>query len=446
MTQERNNVVKLAASSRPRRLRRIVAGSLLAGAVLAGILTMGVFGGAREHVVTGSALLGFGLGWAMLAMLSSRMTSEPQRWALVPAVAMAATGLGLLVLAPDDRALTAAGWVWPPLLFALAVWIGVQTRRSISRGGGRWALFSVVGLMILAALGGITETAALASNQRLYPMPGQSYDVGGYQLHLDCTGSGSPTVVLLSGLGEFSPNWARIVSSVGGTTRVCAYDRAGQGWSEDAPRPQDGLEAADDLHNLLRDAGEQGPFVLAGHSIGGPYAMTYATRYPEGVAGMVLLDSTDPYQASPVMGSPQAGALLGVLPSLSRLGIPLLFPTSFWSNLPEPAAGQIQALSTTPRARANYRDESAMLPVLLYQAQALTSFESKPLIVITADASQDRPAAHDRMSDLSSNSLHRFTDETHAGLLEDDSGARVSARAINDLVEAVRTGSELRPD
>ena len=111
-------------------------------------------------------------------------------------------------------------------------------------------------------------------------MPGRSYSVNGHLLHLDCTGSGSPTVVLENGLGLSSPAWALITEGVGTQTRVCAYDRAGQGWSEDPAQPQDGRAVADDLHALLATAGEEGPFVLAGHSAGGAYAMTYAATYP----------------------------------------------------------------------------------------------------------------------------------------------------------------------
>ena len=123
--------------------------------------------------------------------------------------------------------------------------------------------------------------------------------MGDHDLHLDCRGQGQPTVVLVSGLGEFSASWARIVDGVAPTTRVCAYDRAGQGWSDDVDHPQDGMAAAEDLHALLAAAGETGPFVLVGHSIGGPYAMTYADQYADEVAGMVLLDSTSPAPVRP---------------------------------------------------------------------------------------------------------------------------------------------------
>ncbi len=202
----------------PRRghLRLIIAGSLLTGLVLAAVLPLVVFGGATEAVITGSAMLGFAVGWAMLALLSPRMTDQPQRWACVPAAALGATGVGLLVTTPDDPALTAAGWVWPPLLLALAVWMGIRVRRSLAAGSGRWLLYPVVAVMVAAAVGGAIETVGLASDQRSYAMPGQLYDVGGHRLHLNCTGSGGPTVVLLGGMGETSAAWGLVQPAVAG--------------------------------------------------------------------------------------------------------------------------------------------------------------------------------------------------------------------------------------
>src|SRR5687767_12456889 len=111
---------------------RIVSGSLLSGLLGALVLTLVVFAGSPEHVITGSALLAFAFGWSMLALLSTPLTSQPQRWAFVPAAFMAVIAVGLLVFAPGDRVLTAVGWVWPPAMFALAVWMVIQLRRALA--------------------------------------------------------------------------------------------------------------------------------------------------------------------------------------------------------------------------------------------------------------------------------------------------------------------------
>jgi hypothetical protein len=280
-----------AAPGRRRRLPvgAVVAISLVTGLVIALVLVLVVSAGAGEAVITGAALLGFAAGWTLLTVLTARLTDQPQRWPAVPAVVMGATGAGLLAFTPGDGALTAAGWVWPPAALALAVWMVRAARRGMT-GRARWLLYPVIGALAVTAVGGIVESVALTRDEGRYPMPGASYDVGGHRLHLNCTGTGSPTVVLENGLGETSPLWSGITAQVARTTRVCAYDRAGQGWSGDAAHPQDGIAVAADLHTLLARAGETGPYVLVGHSSGGAHAMTYAARYPEQVAGMVLLD------------------------------------------------------------------------------------------------------------------------------------------------------------
>ena len=209
---------------------------------------------------------------------------------------MGATGLALLAFTPENDAMTWLSWVWPPVVLALA---GVDVRadaRALLPGRGRWLLTPVIAVLALASVGATYENISLTRDQDTYAAPGRRYDVGGHRLHLDCRGHGGPTVVLFNGLGEISASWARIAGPVAETTRVCAYDRAGQGWSDDAEHPQDGVRPPTDLHALLAAAGESGPYVLVGHSTGGTYAMTYAAQYPEQVAGLVLLDSSSPEQ------------------------------------------------------------------------------------------------------------------------------------------------------
>jgi pimeloyl-ACP methyl ester carboxylesterase len=147
---------------------------------------------------------------------------------------------------------------------------------------------------VAAGLVGGYETVRESLDARAYPMPGQLIDVGGHRLHLHCTGSGSPTVVLEPGGGAASSDLGWIAPAVARDTRVCVYDRAGRGWSDAADGPQDGAHIAADLHTLLDRAHVPGPYVLAGHSFGGLYVLSFAAQFPDQVAGMVLLDSTAP--------------------------------------------------------------------------------------------------------------------------------------------------------
>ncbi len=442
-----------APGSSAGRLGRITATSLGLGAVTAVAVPAFVLSGSAEHVITGSALMGLALGWALLAVLSTRLTVQPQRWAVVPAIAMAAAGTGLLLLAPDDHALTLTGWVWPPVMLALALWTGVQAHRHLHTRARAWVVYPAVGLLALASVGGAYQTYRVTADATANPMPGTSWDVGEYSLHLNCSGHGSPTVVLENGLGSTSSGWARITAQVSATNRVCAYDRAGQGWSGSAPEAHDARAVAADLRALLREADEPGPYVLAGHSSGGIYAMTYAAQYPDDVVGMVLLDAPNPYDttAEDTATTVPAAAMgpLGLVPTLARMGIAQLTSTQFWTSLPEPHAGQIRASSTTVRSIRTQLEEVSRYPAAFSQAQALTTLGDTPLVVVTTSGNERaggaRFAAQQRFAALSTNSSLRIADTSHAGLLGDAHGAEHSTRAIQDVLRAVRTGDTV-PD
>jgi pimeloyl-ACP methyl ester carboxylesterase len=166
------------------------------------------------------------------------------------------------------------------------------------RRRNRWLLWTgriLLGLLalivLLAVSGGTYEAIMRAGDAKRYPPPGQLVDVGGYRLHLHCVGQGSPTVVLDAGLGSFSLDWGAVQNQLSTSTRVCAYDRAGLGWSEPGPSPRNPEQFASELHVLLTNAGIKGPYVLVAHSISGKTARLFASQHPNEVAGMVLIDA-----------------------------------------------------------------------------------------------------------------------------------------------------------
>jgi pimeloyl-ACP methyl ester carboxylesterase len=202
------------------------------------------------------------------------------------------------------------------------------TSGRLVRRIGRALLWSAVALLALAAVGAVYQAVATERAERAYPAPGEMVDVGGYRLHIDCAGRGGPTVVLDGGAGEMSADWALVQKEVSGTTRVCAYDRAGMGWSETGPEPRDAERISGELHALLEGAGIEGPYVPAGRSFGGLYMQTYAARYPDEVAGLALVESSHPEQFSyrsvaRDSNEPQERAP-SVVPRLARLGVSLL--------------------------------------------------------------------------------------------------------------------------
>ena len=132
------------------------------------------------------------------------------------------------------------------------------------------------------------------------------------QVHLLCQGQGSPAVVLESGIPGTALGWASVIEDIASFARVCAYDRAGYGWSEAGPEPRTISNITRELRDLLRTAQVGPPYVLVGHSFGGLVVQVYASRFPDEVAGMVLVDSSHP-EPGPSLRSAWIG--WGVSPS-----------------------------------------------------------------------------------------------------------------------------------
>ena len=182
------------------------------------------------------------------------------------------------------------------LLAALVVSSFRGARGSLQNWSRGALLYPALAVLLLIAVGGSVGTVMAATSSNPAPSSGRTYMVNGHQLYLNCVGSSSPTVVLFNGLGEWTPSWAWVQANVSHTTRVCSFDRAGEGWSGGKAIYPDGHQLASDLHALLHTAHVPGPYVLAGHSVGGTYALVYAHDYPREVAGLALIDSATPYQ------------------------------------------------------------------------------------------------------------------------------------------------------
>jgi pimeloyl-ACP methyl ester carboxylesterase len=210
----------------------------------------------------------------------------------------------------------------------------------------RRAVLRIAAIVLFVTLAGATyQGAATAIERRQFPYPGRMIDIGDRQLHIYCTGKGSPTVVLEAPAVGMSAAWGWVQPAVAQTTHVCSYDRAGLGWSEAGDRPYDPSAVPDQLRVLLTRAEERGPYVLVGHGLGAAFAKLFAGRFPADVRSLVLVDA-------PTTGNASAATmrLVNASPWLARAGI--LRVTRVLSDtvvgLPESSAGPMTSFLNRP--------------------------------------------------------------------------------------------------
>jgi pimeloyl-ACP methyl ester carboxylesterase len=239
-------------------------------------------------------------------------------------------------------------------------------------------------------------------------------DVGDYTLTIYCSGEGSPTVILESGWITGWEYWQKVISYIQPQTRVCAYNRSSK--TEGKPNPQ----AVDDLHALLANAHLEGPFILVGHSLGGIYAILYTARYPEDVAGIVLLNSANPDQDKRILAE---------------------FPP----ESPDES-------STMKQSRQELTNSLLLYEALSEEFNAIKSLGDVPLVVMTANGGRSRCGTTDPTLDeiitrvwlrlqaeltrLSTNSTQQTTANSCDSLPEDTPS--LVAQEILKLVETAR--------
>jgi pimeloyl-ACP methyl ester carboxylesterase len=254
-------------------------------------------------------------------------------------------------------------------------------------------------LLTLTLLGGVAyEQLARSRAAANHPPPGRLVTVGDRTLHLDCRGTGAPTVLFESGLdANGSMAWSAVHDSVAATTRACAYDRAGILWSGplQAGEVRDAAAVTRDLGQLLDAAAERGPFVVVGHSLGGPFALVFTAARPADVAGLVLVDASHPDQEARLR--PAVGDLMGKM--ASQMGIARVLAASGGMRLflrPDtaqfpgfPPAQLAVAGRFQPQSMTAVVAEAAAIRATMEQARVATAvgdrpLGDRPLVVLTA--------------------------------------------------------------
>jgi len=289
--------------------------------------------------------------------------------------------------------------------------------------------------------------------------PGRLLDIGGYRLHINCTGDGDPTVVIDGGAGTWSIFYAHVQKALSGEARVCTYDRAGLGWSDDGPLPRTSARMAEELHLLLHAAGVSPPLLLVGHSLGGYNVRVYQRRYPEEVAGLVLVDAAHEAQWDRLPPEWADGlraevAWLRARAEAARRGAltePDVRPGAFTTHAPEWRDAHVAAqLTAKPYLGVAHENEGALQSAREVPREHLGRL---PLVVLTARRSFEAFAGagldiepanrvwlelQQELAALSSNSVQLFSERDHA-LHGSDPDAIVNA--IRKGISMAREGS-----
>jgi pimeloyl-ACP methyl ester carboxylesterase len=304
-------------------------------------------------------------------------------------------------------------------------------------------------IVVLTTTGLVYQTAAAEADKKNFPPPGNLIDVGGFKMHIHCMGEGSPTVILEALSGGFSSYWAWVQPEVAKQVRVCAYDRAGFGWSENDSEPESPQRTAQNLHTLLTNAGINGPYVMVGHSKGGLYVREYAALYPQEVAGIVLLDSSNPYQFDryPDLLKGDASVLkwLPAIKVLMRLGVGHLYfalggETDF-KELPQRQHDEIAAIWSSLRHWESQETSIRAGESIFKQAQSLGSLGNLPLVVVTrgTDLTNGWSEMQDELAALSTNSTHiKVKNSTHVSLIFNPQQAHIVSQAIVQLIQGLQ--------
>lgn len=255
----------------------------------------------------------------------------------------------------------------------------------------KWTVIALFGIIAVAALAGMAyQFFASELAKKNYLAPGKLIDVGGYRLHFSCSGDGSPTVLMDTGIvADGLLTWGLVQPEISEFTRICTYDRAGYGWSDAGPIPRTSGQIVKELRTLLDNAQILPPYLLVGHSFGGLNVLLFASQYCEEVAGIILVDSAHPDQRSRFrkagVALPPEDLMARILIWTAPFGLPRLFMPSRG-----PASDMQYAMSTRTTSLRTLGYELTSLDESLQEVRDATEKLSEmPLLVLT----QGDPAA-----------------------------------------------------
>jgi pimeloyl-ACP methyl ester carboxylesterase len=307
-------------------------------------------------------------------------------------------------------------------------------------------------LVVLILLGVAYQTVATEMNKGKYTPRGQLYTVNGHPMHMVCMGQGSPAVILEGGATAESLWWYWVQQQLADHTRVCAYDRAGLGWSEVANGSRDPLTIADDLHGLLQEAGVAGPYLVAGHSFGAVWARIYAAQYPQEVPGIVLVDSTVIPGESDYPSWKTFNEVVQVgLWAMTRTGVLRLTVSGQFqaSGYPADIAQELSAQQARNQTfDTTYAETIAAMPAFIEAAAPAENLGSLPMAVLWAGAGpmggEHLAEIRTAMAGYSSNSTTLIIEDAdHGSILGNEGYAQQVTDAILDVIEAAETGEPL---
>ncbi|MDC0722820.1 alpha/beta fold hydrolase [Nannocystis bainbridge] len=316
-------------------------------------------------------------------------------------------------------------------------------------------------LAVLAVVGAVYQQIGQALDRRAVVRPGRMVAVDGAAMHIHCTGAGAPTVVLEAGAFGFAQVWARVQPLLAERVRVCSYDRAGLGWSEDAAS-HDGIAAVTRLRTLLAAAGEPGPYVLVGHSLGGALIRIFAARYPDDVVGLGFVDPSHPDQlerfpAEAREAHERVTKILAVAAKLSHFGLlRLTNPLGrLHAGLPADDYRAARMFNSAARHLASSAAEFGAWDATMRAVRVNDTLGNRPVVVMSSSEpmegmSQDifdrGQQMHAEIARLSTRGQHRIVEASHhMSLLTEPEHAQRVAELLGEMIAEAALSPDQSP-